>query len=291
MTASFPTCLITLLFAIAIQCDDWQLSKKTLLQRNTHMFNNTLMSDIMFTCTESNKKFYAHKYVLATNSPVFFTTFYGHSAEENSVIHLRDTDEDSLKEFLRFLYTDQCALTPDNAARVMYLAKQFIVPSLTEKCVEVLQNSINPENVVTVLEQAIHFEEEELAKKCWEVVDRHTSETVSSKAFNDITQKTLTSLLKRDTLHIAEIALFQAALKWIDFQCSRNDLEASRENRRSVIGDAIYHIRFLSMRESEFAQHVSSSGLLTAEEMIPIYEAFNGFVSSTLKWKEARRFH
>ena len=44
------------------------------------MFNNPLMSDISFTCGESDKKFNAHKYVLAISSSVFYAmwlkTFY-----------------------------------------------------------------------------------------------------------------------------------------------------------------------------------------------------------------------
>ena len=51
------------------KCDqDWQLNKKTVLERNSHMFNNPLMSDIKFTCGESEgelmrklTKFHAHK--------------------------------------------------------------------------------------------------------------------------------------------------------------------------------------------------------------------------------------
>ena len=34
----------------------------------------------------------------------------------------------------------------------------------------------------------------------------------------------------------------------------------------------------------EFAQNVATSGLLTAEEMIPIYNKFNGVQSPDLKW-------
>ena len=65
------------------KCDqDWQLTKKTVLERNSHMFNNPLMSDIKL------NSFYAHKYVLASSSPVFYAMFYGDLAEKNSVIHL-----------------------------------------------------------------------------------------------------------------------------------------------------------------------------------------------------------
>ena len=53
------------------------------LERNCHMFNNSDMSDISFTCEGSDQTFYAHKYVLATSSTVFNAMFYGDLAEKN----------------------------------------------------------------------------------------------------------------------------------------------------------------------------------------------------------------
>ena len=114
---------------------DWQSTKKSVSERNRHMFNNSDMSDISFTCEGSDKILYAHKYVLGTSSAVFHAMFYGDLAEKNSVVHLCDKDEKSLEEFLRFLYTDACNLTTDSGVSVMYLSKKYIVPSLTEKCV------------------------------------------------------------------------------------------------------------------------------------------------------------
>ena len=90
--------------------DDWQSSKKTVLQRNAHMFNNELMSDVSFTCGESSRIFYAHKYVLATSSAVFFAMFYGNLAQKESTIPIADADEESFEEFLRYLYTDDMEL-------------------------------------------------------------------------------------------------------------------------------------------------------------------------------------
>ena len=70
-----------------------------------------------------------------------------------------------------------------------------------------------------------------------------------------------------------------------DFWCSKKDVEVTRESRRSVIGDAIYDLRFLAMDEKEFSLNVATSGLLTAEEIVPIYTKFNGIYSPGLKWK------
>ena len=274
----------------SVQSDiDWQSTKKTVLERNSHMFNNSDMSDISFTCEGSDKILYAHKYVLGTSSAVFRAMFYGDLAEKNSIVHLSDTDEKSLEEFLRFLYTDECNLTTDNVVSVMYLSKKYIVPSLTEKCVNNLASSIKAENVMSILEQATHFDESKLEMSCWEFIKSNTKQAVASTDFNNVSQKTLASLLRLNELNIVEVELFRAVLKWNDFQCSKKDIEITRENRRSVIGDAIYDLRFLAMTQREFAQTVATSGLLTAEEIVPIYNTFNGIDSRDLKWKLSKK--
>ena len=281
-----------LLLVMAFQCDnEWQSTKNTVLERNSHMFNNPLMSDIKFTSGELKRKcFYAHKYVLATSSVVFYTMFYGGLTEKGSTIHLPDTDEESLEVFLRFLYTEDCKMTAEVAIKVMYLAKKYIVPSLTEKCVNVFHESLQPDNAVTVLEQAMHFDEKELEKKCWEVVESQAGKVVSSEAFCHISQGTLINILKLDKLSgIKEIELFHAVLKWSSAQCAKSGLEATGEKRRAVIGDALYQIRFPTMSQKEFGQNVSRSRVLAAEEVISIYDKFTGYESPGLKWRQPER--
>ena len=107
----------------------WQSTKNTILERNRHMFNNSDMSDINFTCKGSDKTFYAHKYVLGTSSAVFYAMFYGELAVKDSTVHLFDTNEESLEQFLRFLYTEECTLTADNVVMIMYHSKKYIVIS------------------------------------------------------------------------------------------------------------------------------------------------------------------
>ncbi len=267
---------------------DWQSTKKTVLERSCHMFNNPFMSDIKFTGEESTKLFYAHKYVLATSSAVFHAMFYGDLAETKAVVHLSDTDEESLEQFLCFIYTDKCDLTADNVVSVMYLSKKYIVPSLTEKCVEIMEDSLDVENVLRILEQAIHFDEGELEVKCLHLVESRTEEVAATEAFNNISQKTLASILKRDQLNIPEVELFQAVLKWCDEQCSKKQLKVSGENRRAVLQDAVYDIAFLSMSQEDFAKHVHSSGLLSAEEMVSVHGSLCGVDLPSVKWKKRR---
>ena len=263
---------------------DWQSTKNTVLERSRHMFNNLEFSDISLTCEGSMKQFHAHKYVLATSSVVFKAMFYGDLAEKNSLVHLTDTDDKSLEEFLRFLYTDECELTADNVVSVMYLAKKYIVPSLSGKCVDSLRSFMTAENAMSILEAATKFDEKELVKNCLELIESNTRKAIASNDFDNISQTTLATLLKLDNMDVSEVELFRAVLRWSDSQCSKNDMEPTNENKRSVIGDAVYRLRFLAMCQYEFAQNVATSGLLTAEEMIPIYNMFNGVQSPDLKW-------
>ena len=244
------------------------------------------MSDIKFTCEGSKKQFYAHKYVLGTASAVFHAMFYGELAETKAIVHLSDTDEESFEQFLHFLYTDECNLTADNVMSVMYLSKKYIVPSLTERCVAIVEDWLDPENVLRIFEQARYFDEAELEGKCLEFVESKTDEVVTSEAFNDISQKTLACILKRDKFNIPEVELFQAVLKWCDKQCSNNQLEVSGKNRRVMLQDAVYDIAFLSMSYKDFAKHVHLSGLLSADEMVSVYGIMSGIELSCPRWKK-----
>ncbi len=199
------------------------------------MFNNSDMSDISLTCEGSDKTrktFYAHKYVLGTSSDVFHAMFYGGLAEKGSSVHLSDTNEEALEQFLRFLYAEECTLTADNVISILYLARKYIVPSLSKTCVNFLIESLNAENVLDVLDHADRFDENGLKKRCWKVIQSYTSRVAASESFNNISQTTLTKLLMQNNLNIEEVELFEAVSKWIDFQCSRKDLEPTPEESK-----------------------------------------------------------
>ena len=255
------------------------------------MFDNELMSDVSFTCGESRRIFHAHKYVLATSSAVFFAMFYGEIPPKKFPIRIEDAEEVSFKEFLRFLYTDDCKITAESAIGVLYLAKKYLISSLAEKCCEILEASIKPENVFAVLEQAIKFDEKGLEEKTWNIVSNKTQECLNTETFYDIGLHTLNALLKKESLAVTEVELFEAVLKWTDSECARQgiNIDEDKTARRRVLGDSVYEIRFLAMSQEEFAIHVSPTEVLTDREMIRIFQKLYGLDVADLKWKEGRK--
>ena len=271
--------------------DDWQSSMKTVLQRNAYMFDNELMSDVSFTCGDSRRIFHAHKYVLATSSAVFFAMFYGEIPPKEFPIRIEDAEEESFKEFLRFLYTDDCKITAENAIGVLYLAKKYLISSLAEKCCEILEASIKPENVFVVLEQAIQFDEKELEEKSWDIVSTKTQGCLNSEAFCDIGLHTLNALLKKEWLPVTEVELFKAVLRWTDKECARQgiNVEENKTARRRILGDSVYEICFPAMSHEDIVKYVSSTEILTDREMICLFQKLCGLDVAGLKWKVSRK--
>ncbi|CAB3989489.1 BTB POZ domain-containing 6-like [Paramuricea clavata] len=275
--------------------DNWQSSKKTVLQRNAYMFDNELMSDVSFTCGESSRIFRAHKYMLATSSTVFYAMFYGDLAHKEFPICIPDAEKESFKEFLRFLYTDDCEITnAEKAIGVLYLANKYLISSLAEKCCKVLKTSIKPDNVFVVLEQAVKLFDmkNELEAKCWDIISKKTRECINSAAFCNIASDTLNSLLKKETLAITEVELFKGVLRWIDSECTRQgiNIEEDQTARRQVLGDSVYEIRFLEISQENFENFVFSTGILTATEITCIREKLDGEDVADLKWKEHEKW-
>ena len=264
---------------------DWQSKKTSIQERNAYMFNNADMSDIQLACGKTKRDvFYAHKYVLATSSPVFHRMFYGSLPETGPVIHLPDTDKESLEAFLRYLYTDETPGTAELALKVMYLAHKYMITALTKECVNIVKPKVSTENAFLVIRYAMLVDEETLIETAWQVVDSRTREVIKSENFGDIDGRQLGDFLKRDSLRITEVELFRAVFKWTESKCKEREMKVTEENRRSVLGDAIYHLRFLAMSQDEFLQEVIPTRLLNSEDTLSILQKFLGHDPDSLKW-------
>ncbi|KAI3421821.1 hypothetical protein GPALN_012365 [Globodera pallida] len=78
-----------------------------------------------------------------------------------------------------------------------------------------------------------------------------------AEAFLQIDQKLLCEILDRDELMISEeIAIWNAALRWADEKCRQNGKEPSAENRRALLGPALYKIRFPLIPQKDFTEKI-----------------------------------
>ena len=213
---------------------NWQTARPTIRERAKFMLNNDRLSDVKFVAansngeTESKQVIPAHKFILAIGSPVFEAMFYGELAETKDTIELPDCDNESLLELFRYLYSDEVNLSGSNVMGVLYLAKKYMVPSLTDKCKEYLKEKLDPSNVFIILPFVQKYEHKTLEDRCWNVIDKQTETAVKSEGFETIERSLLEAIVARDSLTIKEVALFKAVDGWATKQCKKQSLAAEQ---------------------------------------------------------------
>ena len=189
--------------------------------------NNDRLSDVKFVAANSNGEseskqvIPAHKFMLAIGSPVFEAMFYGELAETKDTIELPDCDHESLLELFRYMYSDEVNLSGSNVMGLLYLAKKYMVPSLTDKCMEYLKEKLDPSNVFIIPSFAQKDEDKALEDRCWKVIENKTETSVKSEGFETIERSLLEAIVARDSLTIREVTLFKAVDRWATNQCEK----------------------------------------------------------------------
>ena len=107
--------------------------------------------------------------------------------------------------------------------------------------------------------------------RCWEVIDAQAEEALRSDGFTEIDYSTLEAVFTRETLNAKEGSIFNAAVRWAEAECMRQDLQPIPENKRKVLGDALYLIRIPTMTVEEFADGAAQSNILLMEETTAVF--------------------
>ena len=274
----------------------WQATaRSTIRERCQAIFNQELLSDVKFIVQDSqgvskSKTIPAHKYVLAISSPVFHAMFYGELAETKDFVEISDCEFESLLELLRFIYSDEANLSPDNAMQLLYLAKKYMLPSLADKCSAYLQENLDASNVFYVLPDAQKYEQKDLVDHCWNMIKKETDEAVKSDGFVTIERSLLEELVEKDSLNIKEVELFKAVDCWAIKGCEKQGLVAEGSVKRRILGERIVKgIRFPVMEQQEFADVVLDSEILTHKETNHMIKYFNSVLNVPVEFPEAKR--
>lgn len=107
---------------------------------------------------------------------------------------------------------------------------------------------------------------------------------VKSEGFVDIDMATLESVMARETLNCKEMNLLEAALNWATAECVRREMEPSPQNKRDVLGSALYLLRIPTMSLEEFANGAAQMGILTDQETIDIFLHFTAINKPVLQY-------
>ena len=271
----------------------WQTARGTIRERCEAIFNQELLSDVKFVVRDSrggSKTIPAHKFMLAISSPVFFAMFYGKAAEMKDSVEICDCEYESLLELFRFIYSDKANLNADNVMQLLYLSKKYMLLTLAEKCSAFLKENLNALNVFHILPDAQKYEEKDLMNHCWKMIATQTEEAVKSEGFVTIERSVLEELVEKNSLNIKEVELFKAVDCWAENECKKQGLVAEGSAKRRVLGERVVQgIRFPVMEQTEFADIVLDSEILTLKETNRLVKYFNSVLHDSVGFLETER--
>ncbi|KAL3123366.1 hypothetical protein niasHT_009509 [Heterodera trifolii] len=241
--------------------------------------------DVQFLVGKEKEIVTAHRAILSSASDVFKTMFRydvqnskssigkGHATEKKPIL-VPDIEIEAFKAMLTFIYTKHFnGLDANNWLDVLKAANKYNITGLVKKCADFPIEKLP--NVFVAFEQARLRNLEFLVFRCLRYIDQNMSALIKSEAFLQIDQDSLCEILKIDQLRIREIEIWNAALRWADEQCRQNGIECSAENRREMLGPALFNIRFPLIPKEEFTKSVVSTDVLIAKEVISIYQHYS----------------
>ena len=134
------------------------------------------------------------------------------------------------------------------------MAKKYIVPSLSDKCMRFLQDNLDPSNVLNIIPAAEVYGEKNLVDQCWKVIAEQTEAVVNSDAFAVIERSLLDALVeRRNSLEITDIDLFKGIVKLAKKESEKRGIVADGKELRRIIGEqTIKEMHFPVMNQKEF---------------------------------------
>ncbi|CAC5406967.1 unnamed protein product [Mytilus coruscus] len=189
---------------------DWQI-RKSLSDRMKYMLNNQLMCDVTFHVGTDKTPIKAHKYMLASSSPVFYSMFEGPLAEKGTV-QIVDMEPEYFNMILQFIYTDKITVDYSNVRNLLYGSEKYMLQLLTEECNAILASHVNVDHACVVLQAAHDFNMEDLKTKVLNFIFINGSEVLDSKDFINLSAECLKILLGSDKFRCEEEHIYQKML-------------------------------------------------------------------------------
>jgi hypothetical protein len=243
---------------------------------------NDKFADVYFIVGEGKeqKRFPAHRLVLAASSPLFEAMLYPPTFIENPppvtlplevVITDPVISPTSFQSLLTVLYTDEVEVSAENISELIACAKKYQIEKLQIICAEFMEADLNAENVLDLFAVAPELlGDDEFGL---EFIRENAEEIFASDGFDALSRPRLSFLLRDDQLCIEEQSVFTAVQRWGRAQLENEGEDASNvESLKKVIADLMPLVRFPTMDVADIASTVAPSGLLDKKQLLELFK-------------------
>ena len=146
---------------------------------------------LALTCREDDNKtqvkFYAHRAILATRSPVFAKMF-SHDVQESvtNTIELSDIEPEVLKELLTYIYTSESPNIKTHAASLLYHAQKYQLVHLKALCERCLSYDLQIDNAARIFLLADAYEAKQLKRNAMLFINEHRDKVPLTKEWEEV---------------------------------------------------------------------------------------------------------
>jgi len=107
------------------------------------IFNSEIHSDV--TLIIDDKQIKAHRVILAMRNEAMFSCMYKEATQKT--VTLKDFEYEIIFTFIKFLYTDECEITENNAVSLLVCCNHYCDKVLQNRCERFLLTGISISSV------------------------------------------------------------------------------------------------------------------------------------------------
>lgn len=148
----------------------------------------------------------------------------------------------------------------------MYVVNKYVMVGLEDRCVNFLMQNLIVENICFVLESVYCFSKEFVRSYCVEFI-KDCFGAFEFENFFLFCVECFRKVLLLDDLVMDEEEIFYRVMYWVLVQCQNLNLEDNGFNRRSVLDNCFYCIRFFIMSMQFFNEIVCKVNVLLEKEI------------------------
>ena len=246
-----------------------QVVQRTPFFQRELMMNLETMADVRFKVGSDKTEFFVQSAILGASSLVFSTMMFPSKKSEfekgMKEIELSDVPPSVFKTILQFVHKREVVVNRTMIEPLLDFIEKYDIMFLAES----LKTLVIPDTVLDFFPFVVNRigMRHVLWESVWEVIDNNFSVIADKDEFLELSSEELKHILERNSLKVKEIEVYNAYLKWADYQC----LEVTDANRRQVMSD-INLIRFPCMTNDEFLFGPADSDILTDKEKVELFK-------------------
>lgn len=202
-----------------------------------------------------NSRIPAHRLVLASYSPYFYSMFTSDMIEATrQEISIGNIDAKAAEKLIEFAYGGQIYLNKHNVQSLFTASDLLQIDTVKEACRNFIVKQMDASNCLGIRAFADTYSSEELIVSANHFINRSFAEVSHSDEFLSLSMKQVQELLLRDQLNVAsEELIFEALIAWTRFRL---------EERKQYFSYLLKYVRLPLLSPQYLAENVANVNLI-----------------------------